>query len=612
MLEFAVEFLLRSTVVLLLVGAVCSVRHLSAAERHNVATMGLAAMAGVAATIWLTTDGGLPTWPMPLPEQATHVIPGEVERPLRALAEAGTAATAAVQSLQHGQRVVAWGPWIFAAYAGVALALGASTVLGRRRVARYVRRLPRSRSATVDALKKVDVRVDACATPWTWGVRRPVIVLPEDFEAWPQERQDAALAHELSHISRRDCLVDGLSRWVCNVFWFQPLVWTLWLRQRRYAEGACDDAVLTAGGDPCDYADTLLAIAKSNLTAKPLGIAVGSKALKARLQAVLHTGVRRDPMTLAKRGIVAALAVAIIIPVGAGSVTAGENADVGPTPEGRYSPELARQEVVAYERRLAEQPDDIATRTVLIHHYAQKRYRGQAEDSMHARREHARHLAWVVRHAPDAPVLDHVAHASIMKSLSPAGYVTVRDAWQHQLDRQPRNTAVLDRFARFTSVNEYERSRDLLRAAEKLEPRNPKWAERLGDSFLRATISSSWQAENPSAPDDALAAYDRAFALHGAEVSPSVLIGRAKAAFIAKRYALAKSYAKRVAGGIRPGVERGRRRPGSPGAHDPGPAGPRPRRRATSKRALARVRQDARLPGTRIVRPTDELGAGTP
>lgn len=536
---------MRSTVVLVLVGALCSVRHLSAAERHNVATMGLAAMAGVAATIWLTTDGGLPACPMPLPEQATHMIPGEVERPLRALAEAGTAATAAVQSLQHGQQVVAWGPWIFTAYAGVALALGASTVMGRRRVARYVRRLPRSRSATADALKQVDVRVDACATPWTWGVRRPVIVLPEDFEDWPQERQDAALAHELSHISRRDCLVDGLSRWVCNIFWFQPLVWTLWLRQRRYAEGACDDAVLTAGGDACDYADTLLTIAKSNLTAKPLGIAVGSKGLKARLQAVLRSDIRRDTMTRGKRRVVAALAFALIIPAGACSVVGHQNVDIGltGTPEVSFVQELTPEEVATLERRLGDQPDDIHARTRLISHYAPRRYRGQAEETIHARRAHAQHLAWVVTHAPDAAVLDHAAHASVMKAISPAGYAKVKEAWRSQLDRQPRNTVILDRFARFIAIDEPEHSRELLHTAERIEPLNPKGAERLGASHLRETISSTWRADSPSAPLDALDTYDRAFALHGAEVSPLVLIGRAEAAFIAKRYALAKSYA---------------------------------------------------------------------
>ena len=104
----------------------------------------------------------------------------------------------------------------------------------------------------------VDVRLDKCGTPWTWGHRRPVIVLPREFQTWPRDRQQAVLAHELGHIRRRDCLVDAVSRWLCNILWLQPLMWVVWLRQRRYAEQACDDAALTEGTDPCDYAETLV------------------------------------------------------------------------------------------------------------------------------------------------------------------------------------------------------------------------------------------------------------------------------------------------------------------------------------------------------------------
>ena len=542
MVEFAVEFFSKSTVVLGLVLALCALRRLSAAERHNLATIGLAAVAGIAAMVWLTDDG-IPTWSIDLPERQVHSRPLEVA-PLDALVEAGVAVSTSIQRLQHSPSV-GWRPWALATYIFVTVALGASTLAGRRRVARYVRHLPVHRTMTAESLGRVDFRKDACATPWTWGIRRPVVVLPEDFDAWPEVRQDAALAHELSHISRRDCLVDSLSRWLCNVFWFQPLMWILWLRQRRYAEGACDDAVLAHGGDACDYADTLLAIARRNLTTKPMGMAVASSVLSTRLRSILGSDVRRNPMTAGKRGILTALAVAVVASAGAYSV-GGRVEDVGDEyiPGAVFAHELTQEEVAANERRLVEAPDDILVRTRLISHYGHRRYAVDAAERADANQAHANHLAWIIRNAPNASVLGHAPHSFVARSLAPEGYATVKAAWQSELDRQPRNTVILDRFAAFLSYDESERAIGLLREAQQVEPANPEWAEKLGHSYLRLTNVPGWEAEFPSAPQDAQAQYDKAYELYRAgEASFAALNGRAEAALIAKRYSLAKSHA---------------------------------------------------------------------
>ena len=540
MFEFVAEFLIKSTIVLVLIGALCSVKGLSAAERHNLATLGLATVAGIAALVWLSGNAAVPDWRIPWPAQAANLIPVEVERPLQTLAEAGAAATTAIQSLQEAAPGVTWWAWAAVVYVAVTLALAASMLAGRRRAARYVRRLALRQSMATGMPKGVDIRVDACATPWTWGIRRPVIVLPENFDAWPKGRQDAALAHELNHISRRDCLADAASRWLCNIFWFQPLVWVLWLRQRRYAESACDDAVLTDGKDPCDYAETLLSIARSNLNAKPMGLAAGSSALRARLQTILNGDTRRSPMTSGKRGILATVALAIMLPVGACSV-----ANSGNIPAALYSAELSPDDVVKYEQRLAAYPDDVAARTRLISHYARTRYIDYGSRRAQAARDaHVRHLVWMIGHVPEARVLERGPNSNVDKRLNPEGYVAVEAAWQSQLDRQPTNAAILDRFAAFLSFADRQRAIGLLRTAQKLDSQNPKWAERLGHQYLGRTIRSGWEAEYPSAPVDALAHFDRAFELHGAGNVPTyVHIGRAKAAFKAKHYALASTHA---------------------------------------------------------------------
>ena len=106
------------------------------------------------------------------------------------------------------------------------------------------------------------------AVPATVGVRRTVILLPADWRGWPEEQLDAILAHEISHVARRDGLTQLLSLIHRAIFWFSPLGWWLDKQLTDLAEQASDEAALAGGADRTRYAETLLGFF-ARLTAAP-------------------------------------------------------------------------------------------------------------------------------------------------------------------------------------------------------------------------------------------------------------------------------------------------------------------------------------------------------
>ena len=127
------------------------------------------------------------------------------------------------------------------------------------------------------------------AGPLTWGVLRPVVLLPNKAQFWPNERLQAVLRHEFAHVRRRDGLSQMLARIACALYWPNPFVWLGARALRREAEIAADDAVIASGVTPSDYAGELLRLAKE-FRAQGLSPALSMaapSALPARVKAIL-------------------------------------------------------------------------------------------------------------------------------------------------------------------------------------------------------------------------------------------------------------------------------------------------------------------------------------
>ena len=132
--------------------------------------------------------------------------------------------------------------------------------------------------------------------PSTFGIFRPIVLLPHSAQAWPAARLDAVLRHEAAHVARRDTLSQFIARLVCAVFWLNPLLWLAARSLRREAEIAADDAVLASGLTPSLYAAELVSLAAESRGITP-GVAMAGPPLAQRVEAVLADNSSRKGVT---------------------------------------------------------------------------------------------------------------------------------------------------------------------------------------------------------------------------------------------------------------------------------------------------------------------------
>jgi len=151
------------------------------------------------------------------------------------------------------------------------------------------------------------------AIPMTWGVLRPVIVLPADSQTWPAERLRAVLLHELAHVARFDWLMQLASQVARAIHWFNPLAWLAARKVQALQELACDDRVLGVGLLAADYAEQLLAVTSGRRISRTLaaaGLAMGrERRLECRLRAILDPS--RNRRTPSRRRALVSLAIAL-------------------------------------------------------------------------------------------------------------------------------------------------------------------------------------------------------------------------------------------------------------------------------------------------------------
>ena len=140
------------------------------------------------------------------------------------------------------------------------------------------------------------LRLRLCAAidaPLTYGLLRPVILLPACFDLSDREALDCVLRHELAHVRRFDTLFKAALAVTACLHWFNPLVWVMLALANRDLELACDEQALRAAARERRraYARALLRLEEMRARPLPLGSAFGKSGVEERIAAI----VKRAP-----------------------------------------------------------------------------------------------------------------------------------------------------------------------------------------------------------------------------------------------------------------------------------------------------------------------------
>ena len=132
-------------------------------------------------------------------------------------------------------------------------------------------------------------QTETIAAPLSYGVIRPVILMPKNTE-WKNIYQlRYVLEHEYVHIRRLDMLTKLIMIAAVCIHWFNPLVWVMYILFNRDLELSCDETVVCRFGMDIKsvYATTLISMEEKKSGLTPLCNSFSKNAIEERIRAIM-------------------------------------------------------------------------------------------------------------------------------------------------------------------------------------------------------------------------------------------------------------------------------------------------------------------------------------
>ena len=171
-----------------------------------------------------------------------------------------------------------WIPVITSVWLGGVLAMLAYAVFS------YVKILRKVRTAVL--FENNIYQSENVASPFVLGIIKPKIYLPFNID---KKDTEYVIAHERSHIKRKDHLWKPLGFILLAIYWFNPLFWLAYVLLCRDIELACDEKVIKEldGTARADYSEALLNCSVNRRMISACPLAFGEVGIKKRIRSVL-------------------------------------------------------------------------------------------------------------------------------------------------------------------------------------------------------------------------------------------------------------------------------------------------------------------------------------
>lgn len=191
-------------------------------------------------------------------------------------------------------------------------------------------------------------------SPFVLGIIRPKIYLPYHMD---KREMDHVIAHEQTHIRRRDHWWKPLGFLLLTVHWFNPLLWLGYILLCRDIELACDEKVIREMGNEqrADYTQALVSCSVSRRSIAACPLAFGEVGIKERVKSVMNYKKPAFWIILASALICAAAAVCFLTNPKTEQIppSGGDNvSDMGPAQTEKWFDYLENPEEMNWDGRL--------------------------------------------------------------------------------------------------------------------------------------------------------------------------------------------------------------------------------------------------------------------
>jgi beta-lactamase regulating signal transducer with metallopeptidase domain len=159
--------------------------------------------------------------------------------------------------------------------------------------------------------RRVQIRQsDKVSAPFTYGIWKPVVLLPKTMDMCNRTELEYVLAHEYTHIRRFDVLKKWILLLVVSVHWFNPLAWVMYILANRDIELSCDEAVIHHFGETAKSTYALALIGLEEKRSRSMCSAFAGSTIEKRIQSIMKS--RKFSLASAALAFAMVCAVAVV------------------------------------------------------------------------------------------------------------------------------------------------------------------------------------------------------------------------------------------------------------------------------------------------------------